>query len=272
MITLTVFAFLMLVLLAFAAEYVDSSLGMGYGTSLTPILIALGWEPLQIVPVVLFTELLTGLSAAITHHIAGNVDLLPRKPLKGVLAPEEQGKKMTEALRVGLVIGSCSLVGTLIAVLVAIKLPGSWLKIYIGVLVTAMGLLILFTRKRQMAFSWKRIVGLSVLASFNKGMSGGGYGPGGSSGQILSGVKAKNAIAITSLAEALTCLVGFVAYFMAKGWPGFQLLLPLTIGSLLSVPLSGVTVKRMKENNLRHVIGWVTLVLGLYTLYNIFFK
>ena len=271
MLSTAVLLFFSLVLMALAAEYVDSTLGMGYGTTLTPLLLMLGWQPLQIVPAILFSELLTGLTAALVHHMVGNVDLLPRKPSKGILAPGQNGSKMPVALRVGLVIGSCSLVGTVLAVILAVRLPAFWLKLYIGVLVTAMGMLILFTRKRELPFSWPRIIGLSALASFNKGLSGGGYGPVVTSGQILSGVGAKSAIAITSLAEGLTCLVGFSVYMISQGWPGTQLLLPLTLGGLISVPLSGITVRHMKERNLRHIIGWVTLVLGLFTLYKIIF-
>ena len=39
-------------LAAFIAEYFDSSLGMGYGTTLTPVLLFMGYTPMQIVPAV----------------------------------------------------------------------------------------------------------------------------------------------------------------------------------------------------------------------------
>ena len=42
--------------LTLVAEYIDSTLGMGYGTSLTPILLLLGYSPAQVVPAVLFSE------------------------------------------------------------------------------------------------------------------------------------------------------------------------------------------------------------------------
>jgi uncharacterized protein len=46
---------------SFAAEYVDSSLGMGYGTTLTPVLLLLGFAPLEVVPALLVSQLLAGL-------------------------------------------------------------------------------------------------------------------------------------------------------------------------------------------------------------------
>jgi uncharacterized membrane protein YfcA len=57
-----------LMLLAFVCELVDSSLGMGYGTTLTPILLIAGYEPIEIVPAVLFSECITGIVAGILHH------------------------------------------------------------------------------------------------------------------------------------------------------------------------------------------------------------
>lgn len=41
---------IMIVIGAFICEYVDSTLGMGYGTTLTPSLLLVGFSPMQIVP------------------------------------------------------------------------------------------------------------------------------------------------------------------------------------------------------------------------------
>jgi hypothetical protein len=49
---------------AAASEYVDSALGMGYGTTLAPILLLVGFNPLDLVPVVLGSEFVTGLLAS----------------------------------------------------------------------------------------------------------------------------------------------------------------------------------------------------------------
>ena len=64
-------------------------------------------------------------------------------------------------------------------------------------------------------FSWWRIGGLGTLAAFNKGISGGGYGPLVTAGQVLSGIRGRNAVGITSLAEGVTSIVGFGIYFLS---------------------------------------------------------
>ena len=44
-------------ILAFVLEIIDASFGMGYGTILTPALLLLGLEPLQVVPAVIASQL-----------------------------------------------------------------------------------------------------------------------------------------------------------------------------------------------------------------------
>ena len=63
---------------SFAAEYVDSSLGMGYGTTLTPVLLLFGFAPLEVVPALLVSQLLAGILSGFVHHSMGNVDLKPK--------------------------------------------------------------------------------------------------------------------------------------------------------------------------------------------------
>ena len=276
---LTLAVIFRIVLLAFIAEYVDSTLGMGYGTTLTPILMLMGFAPLEIVPAVLLSELVTGLIAGFTHHVMGNVTFLPktmRIPLilkrlreEGFVNGVRRGAPLH--LKVTLVLASCSILGTVASVLLALNLPTLILKLYIGVLIFGIGIVILATLNRTFRFSWKRIMGLGILASFNKGISGGGYGPVVTGGQLLAGVDSKNAIGITSLAEGLTCVVGVVTYWVNPQSIDWGLAPWLCLGALLSVPFSAWTVKVMKSNKLRLLIGVATVVLGAATIWRTLF-
>lgn len=58
-------------------EYLDKSLGMGSGTTLTPMLLFLGLSPGDVVPAVLVGGLVSGVIATMAHHSAGNIDLSP---------------------------------------------------------------------------------------------------------------------------------------------------------------------------------------------------
>jgi len=246
----TVLVGVVLFIMAFVAEYVDSSLGMGYGTSLTPVLLILGFSPLQIVPAVLFSEFLSGVTAGGLHHKIGNVNLSWK----------------TRAGKIMLIMTACSIVGTVVAVAVALALPKHLVKLYIGVMIVCIGVFILIGNRFMGSFSWIKIIVLGTIAAFNKGISGGGYGPLVTGGQVIVGVPGKKAIGITSLAEGLVCLVGLVLYVSFHGWFDWSLALPLTLGAMVSVPAATWTVKLLPERALRRSIGYATLFLGGLTL------
>ncbi len=119
---------------------------------------------------------------------------------------------------------------------------------------------------KDYGLSWKRIAGVGLVAAFNKGISGGGYGPVVTGGQILSGVDGKNAVGITSLAEGLTCMVGFSIYFMTGSVESWELLPYVLIGAIISVPFSAATVRRLNTRTLRIAIAILTILLGVATL------
>lgn len=235
---------------ALVCEYVDSSLGMGYGTTLTPLLLLAGFEPLQIVPCVLLSECVTGLSAALLHQRDGNVDLL-RDP---------------QARSAAMMLSLLSVVGAVLAVTLALQIPRVWLKTSIGIIILMAGVTTLVTVRRQLRYRRTHLIALGALAAFNKGLSGGGYGPLVTSGQVVSGLSPKKAVAITSLAESLTCFVGLIAYLLLNVRVDWALALPLTLGAMLSVPVATYTVRRLPEKALRASVGVATCLLGIFTL------
>ncbi|HSV43700.1 MAG TPA: sulfite exporter TauE/SafE family protein [Candidatus Bathyarchaeia archaeon] len=275
---LTLTVGLVIAALALVAEYMDSTLGMGYGTTLTPILLLMGYEPLQIVPAILVSELVTGLLAGFTHHYVGNVDFRPKtmnivtifRSIKFMGARESFVKGVPLALRVALLIGACSVVGSIAAIFVALSIPKFYLNLYIGVLILVIGFVIILTLKKEFRFSWKRTMALALVASFNKGMSGGGYGPVVTGGQVLAGVQEKNAVAITSLAEALTCAVGISGYFILQKTLDLQLAPFLVAGAIISVPFSALTVREINLKHMRLIIGIATIILGVMALVKLF--
>ena len=266
--------FALLFAVAFICEFIDSSLGMDYGTTLTPLLLILGYSPLVVIPAILMSEFITGTFAAFMHHRVGNVvfdfrndpdhRLIKQMRMLGYIP-------RSNASKIALILAVCSLVGAAAAAVVAVNIPQFYLKLFIGVIVLSMGLLILLKRNTRHDFSWKKIVGLGVLASFNKGLSGGGYGPLVTSGQILSGVDTKSSVAITSLAESFTCLVGVSTFLLLGNTVDWKIFLALLAGAVTSVPFSTRTVKKLKVKNFTMIVGIATVVLGLFTLFKVIF-
>jgi len=72
-ITLTLF--ITIAVIALLCEYMDASIGMGYGTTLTPMLLLIGFLPLQVVPSVLLGQLAGDIVGGFFHHRLGNINL-----------------------------------------------------------------------------------------------------------------------------------------------------------------------------------------------------
>lgn len=238
---------------AAASEYVDSAVGMGYGTTLTPMLLLLGFEPLDLVPVVLGSEFVTGLLAAGLHHTFGNVSFA-------------RGAADRKA---ALLLGACGVVGAIAAVALATHVPRSVVTTYIGVMVLATGIIILVTRRWNPRLSWSGMTAVGLVAAFNKGIGGGGYGPLVMGGQILSGVNPRAAIGVTSLAESAVSLVGLVAYFVALRHINLKLGVAVLAGGLVSAPLAAWTVSKVHCRHLRVLAGIAACLLGLLVLLRI---
>ncbi len=272
---LTLITIVTIMILAFACEYMDSTLGMGYGTTLTPVFMLMGFQVSEIVPAILVSELCTGLLAGICHHAEGNVNFRPNNNsflrVHEIIHPVKYYRTLSQSLpmhlKIALLFGVCSAIGAVAAVYVAVSIPKFWLKMYIGVLVLSMGILILVFFNRKLKFSFAKVTGMGLLASFNKGISGGGYGPVVTAGQILSGVEGKSAVGITSLAESITCFVGVVMYLLIGKEINWRLAPWIIVGAVASVPLSAKSVKFISERKLKFAIAIVTILLGCFTIY-----
>ena len=264
---------ILLVLGAFLCEFIDASMGMMYGTILSPVLIIAGFEPVLVVPSILLSQALGGFTASIFHQRFRNVDLVLKTINPKVIAKklselgyiESFKRGTTKDFKVCFCISSLGIVATIIAAIVAINIPKALLKTYIGILVLVMGLILLLGPKFR--FSWKKMVAVGLLSAFNKGLSGGGFGPVVTSGQVIAGRDGKSSIGATTFAEAPICIAGFLTFLITKGISDWNLVIFLSIGALLGAPLGALLTSKFKsEKTLKIILGILTLVLGIWTL------
>lgn len=235
-----------LLLAGFLCELVDSSLGMGYGTTLAPLLLLAGLDPRSIVPAVLLSEAVTGLLAGLAHHRNGNVDLLRNRVAQ---------RALLTILGVTIVAGSVSAA-------LAVRLPSAWIGPLIGGIVLSVGVVMLLTRRRRLRFRPLHLTVLCGIGAASKGLSGGGFGPLVMSGQVVCGIAPRSAAGITSLAEGVTCLAGLATYALTTGTVDWLVALPLMTGGVLSVPLATRIVRHMDEHRMRTLLGALTCGLG----------
>jgi len=259
--------------MAFVAELIDSSMGMMYGTLLSPLLIIMGFDPFVVVPAILLSQALAGFIASMFHNKFGNAEFRPmvatlkKAKEKGLL--DSLKKSFTRDFKIVFVISALGVIATIMAVLVAVNLPKFILKIYIGILVFIMGLILL--SKLKFRFTWKKMFFIGLLSSFNKGLSGGGFGPVVTSGQIIAGNGAKASVAATTLAEAPICLTGFLAYALLSGFNDWNFLGFLALGAIAAAPLGALLTSKIDDSRIRPILGILAVVTGLWTLIKVFF-
>lgn len=238
-----------LLIVALLLTFLDISLGMGYGTTIAPILIIAGYDPLEVVPAVLLTSAFFGILAGLFHHKFKNVNLSPGEP---------DFKRM-------LVLTGLGTLGVIAAGFIAIEIPEIALESYIGLLIIAIGAIIVIRRNQEYKWTWKKFIGYGLLASFNKGISGGGFGPVIVGGQMLSGVGSKGAIGVAAISEGLISLIGAGLFFIfgngsTINWP---LIISLLVGSIAAVPLGTYAVKIFDAKRLKIYFAGFSIALGL---------
>lgn len=246
---------IVLFLLAFVCEYIDSALGMGYGTILSPTLIVLGFPILTVVPAILISQACGGLLASYFHHRFENAYFSFREPKQS----------MSNDMRAVLWITSLGILASIIASFVGVKLLSkAALSTYIGTLVLIMGYFILIDL--TFSYSVRKMVIVGLVSAFNKGLSGGGFGPLVTGGQVVLGSDHRKAIGVTTFAEGPICIAGFLTYWALNGIERLDVVVALTLGALAASPLGAYTTKKL-EGKLKFIIGTLLILLGELVLF-----
>lgn len=237
--------------LAAAAEYVDSSVGMGFGTVVAPVLLLLGFGLEAVLPAVLVSETVSGSVAALLHHRAANVDFSRGSSDRRVVA------KMLPAALLGAAAGGAM---------------GGWLEAFpgdvvVGAVILAAGSLLLVRRHTTHDVRWRRVVMLGVMAAVAKGVSSAGFGPVVTSGQIVIGLPERDAVGVTSALEAPVSLVALATFGLVAAWPAPSLTVALTLGALVGVPPAVWTVRLLPTRSIRLAVGLLACVLGALAVF-----
>jgi len=243
-------AYVLLIVPSFLTAVVDIVFGMGFGLTMTPILLLMGYAPHQIVPALLFSSMLGNLISPFFHHKFKNVDL----------------SLCSYHFNMSLLIGILGVVGSLVGASVSIGISDFYLSLYIGLLIVALGLFLLINRKLKARFTWLRLALFGIFGAFNKGISGSGFGPIITTGMIIMKINEKVAVSIQTFSELFVSIAGFLTFLLAGSQISWDLILPLSIGVALSTPLAAFVVHKFESRKLRTTIASVTIFLGALTL------
>jgi uncharacterized membrane protein YfcA len=243
-----------IIIAAFVMEAIDAGLGMMYGTILSPVLIIAGYSPFVVVPSIVLSQAIGGVFATVHHHKYKNATFSLR----------------SQDLKIAGFIFTFGLAAVVIGAFVGSIISAFALKLYIAILCILMGIIVI--TKKKFKFSWKKISLIGLISSFNKALSGGGFGPIVATGNIASGLEAKKAIGITDFAEAPICFASFAAWYILSGYimPDTNLLIPLCIGAAFGGLTGPYLLSRVKSKKFVTIlVGLLAIISGIYILYNL---
>lgn len=240
-----------LVFLGFALGAVDTAFGMGYGTLATPALLVAGFAPIAVVPAVLLSQAAAAALGTALHVKYKNVDL---RDIRG-----------TDA-KISAAIIAFGVVGVSAAVFLAIRLPSFYVKTYIGLLVVAMGLLLL--AKPRIGFSWPRVFAVSAVNGFDKAISGGGFGPLAVGGLLTLGQTMRNSVGITVFTVTVINFAGVALYLLLNAFGPAELVLmaTLTVGAVLGSLVGPGLTRRLNTGSHMNALSLVIVAVGVVAL------
>ncbi|MBD6955966.1 MAG: hypothetical protein C0180_06830 [Aciduliprofundum sp.] len=238
-----------LFIITFVLGIMDSAYGQGYGTIGTPLLLLIGIPSKTAIPIILFSQFILGTMSSIMHHRLKNIDLSSRK---------------THDTKRFMIFGVTGLISVVAASIIGATLPSIIVRYYIGIMVTAVGILILINFRLK--FTWLKASIIGIISAFNKGLTGGGYGPIVTGGQTIIGVDGKSSVGITLSSVAIICLAGFITWAVVHPVPPMDMLL-VTALSGISSPFIGARITKLSGSlRFKYIIGSIILILGLATL------
>jgi hypothetical protein len=219
---------ILLLLISFLAASMDLSLGMGCGTTMSPLSIILGLDPIKVILAVLLSSTVGDIFSSFFHHYFRNVNF----------------HIDIRSSRIALYLGGLGVLGGVGGALIPINIPENILSIYIGILVTLFGIFAYLSRRSDLKFSWLKITAIGINGNFNKGMSGGGFGPMITVGGLLAGIREKSSVAIQALSEFPVSAINFFIYLIATPNIDWFLTLAITGGANLATPIATPICKR----------------------------
>ena len=221
----------------FAASFVDGALGMGFGPTGTSILLGSGLAPAAVSATVNLAKVATGIAAAISHWRFRNIE---RKLVWNLALP--------------------GVVGAVLGVTVLSNVSGATLKPILAVLLTAIGLRILFRFARYTApkaegteagdpnvmpeFDRRGTRVAALIGGVTNGMIG-AWGPVVTPFLLHRGAKPRFAVGSVNTAEVFVASASAFSLIAAMGRGGLNLgiILAMLGGGILAAPVAAWVIR-----------------------------
>lgn len=233
-------------LIGFFAQLVDGSMGMGYKTSSTALLLSTGITPLIASSSVHSAGVLVSAISGFTHWKLGNVrrDLFQRLIIPGVI---------------GGVIGAA-----LLSVI-----PTAIIKPLVAIYLVLMGLRILwkaFGNHIQTGNPKVRIRFLGLAGGFFDAIGGGGWGPIVTSTLVMKGFEPRYVIGSVNAAEVVVSAAQAITFLALLGSLDWHVVGGLLLGGAIAAPFAAYATQWIPARKFMFAVGFLVIILSLRTL------
>jgi len=242
--------FVIFLLIGIFAQLVDSTLGMGYGTTCTSFLLSFGVNPAISSMAVHVAEMFTTGASAISHYKFKNINekLVLRLLIPGVL---------------GAVTG---------AYLLSDVIDGEVIKPYIALYMMILAIVIILKglRKKIVKKETKQIGLLAVFGGFMDSIGGGGWGPIVTSTLMGRGGDPRYTIGSVNTAEFAVAFSSGITFILFEGISGWRVIAGLIVGGVIAAPIGAYLVNKIPRKPITILVGVLLVFLSLRTLIKLF--
>jgi uncharacterized membrane protein YfcA len=238
---------------AFIAELIDGGIGMGYGVSLTSMLLSVGFGTAMASAVVHLSEIFVSLASGVSHYYLGNFD-----------------RKIFTYLSISGVVGGIA------GAIIAVKLSeAAFIRPVVAAILLCLGLMIIikYTVKKEILMKKyrtprkKHLIPLGLAAAFIDAIGGGGWGPVSTPVLIIRNTDPKKTIGSVNFAEFFVTVaisITFLVYLPAIDW---HVVLALVAGGLLAAPVAALITSRLPHRVVGIAVGILVIALSIRTIF-----
>ena len=245
-----------IVLIGFISQFINGSLGMGYGATSSSILIAVGLTPVVVSAAVHIGKVFAGLVSGVSHHAFGNVD-----------------RDLTLRLTV------MGVIGGVIGALLLTRVSGDFIVPVVAAILLVLGarIFLRFSRRRGTPHpgppwgtypSWMPVP-LGLIGGLVDAFGSAGWGPicmGSLAGRSEKEIRVL--IGSVSMAEFFVSVAIVVTFALVLGADNFFWYVagPLILGGVIAAPLAAYFTTRASPEALGSFVGLFLIVVNINTI------
>jgi hypothetical protein len=243
--------FLLMLLTGFIAQMIDGSMGLGYGTISTTILLAIGVPPAIVSSRVHSARVFSSGVSGYSHNRYGNIN---KKLFRTIVWPG--------------VIGA--IIGASLAVF-AQKYNLAWVRIPLSIYTAYLGYYIIQKafNKRDQSAKVRRAGWLAAVGGFMDAFAGGGWGALVTSTLISKRKSPRYVVGSVCLAEFFVVFASAVTFFIMLKYLPILEVLGLILGGVIAGPIAAKLVGKIPIKTMYLLVGLVVVLTSLFTLYKV---